>query len=82
VWYNIIRRGERDSDPAPQGKRKKEMLNVIYIILATIGIALGFIMCFTMVIFLIYEYCGTKHRTPEFVDNYMENIDKIFTMLH
>ena len=58
------------------------MLEIIYIILATIGIALGFIMCFTMVIFLIDEYCGTRYATPQFVDNYMENIDKIFSMFY
>ena len=54
------------------------MLNIIYIILAIIGIALGFIMCFTMAAFIINERCPLG-KTPQFIDNYLDNIDKIFS---
>lgn len=55
------------------------MLEIIYIILATIGIALGFIMCFTMAAFIIDEHYGVRCKTPQFIENYLDNIDKIFS---
>ena len=54
------------------------MFEIICIILAVIGIAFGFIMCFTMTAFIIDEHCPLG-KTPQFIENYLNNIDKIFS---